>query len=61
MRIRYACLVHDGASPVLLFFPPIWQALTTVIVLVLPGSAMFVLLFRFALSAILITHGRYFL
>jgi hypothetical protein len=39
------------------FFPPMWQALTTVIVIVLPGSAMFVLLFRFALSAILITTG----
>jgi hypothetical protein len=35
----------------------IWKALITVIVIVLPGSAMFVLLFRFALSAILISTG----
>jgi hypothetical protein len=45
----------------LYFFFRIWQDLTTVIVIVLPGSAMFVLLYSFRLICHTDHDGRYFL
>jgi len=57
MRICYARIVHDGASPALVFFSYLASSDHCVIVVVLPGSAMFVLFYSFRLSAILITTG----
>ena len=47
--------------PALVIFFRIWQDLTTVIVVVLPGSAMFVLLYSFCLICRTDHEGRYFL
>jgi hypothetical protein len=61
MRICYARIVHDGASSAVVFFFRIWKALTTLIVIVLPGSAMFVLLYLFRLICHTDHDVRYFL
>ena len=60
MRKCYALIVHDGASPAP-FFVRIWQSLTTVIVIVLPGSAMFVVLYSFCFIYHTDHDGRYFI